>query len=235
MILKPIAHWRRFKIGRQASAPSVSAGLATDTRYRRLHSHTSNTHTAVRRAPFRTWQSLVTRGQIVRMASSSESFDSDDNLLLFCCWYWCGNIGEWRKRPTKGEERFGVESALKYPPRWDRPFLMCLSVTGVAPPALDLTGQYQALGVRNRISSIPRVACFWREATTFGRSCRAAQTPHTGRGSRILHRRSKTDASTPSVRWDLHSPHRYNCRRKVSQLVTQAVDWFFKICLHGPC
>ena len=41
--VRPIAHLRRFKIQRQGSAPSDSAGRATDTRYQRLHSHTSNT------------------------------------------------------------------------------------------------------------------------------------------------------------------------------------------------
>ena len=42
---KPIAHWRRFKIRRQKSAPGDSAGRATGTRCQRLHSHTSNTRT----------------------------------------------------------------------------------------------------------------------------------------------------------------------------------------------
>ena len=44
--LKPIAHWRRFKIRRQASTPGDSAGRATDTCYQRLRSHTSNTHSS---------------------------------------------------------------------------------------------------------------------------------------------------------------------------------------------
>ena len=43
--LRPIAHWRRFKIRRQASAPSDSADRATDTPYHRMHSNTRNTHT----------------------------------------------------------------------------------------------------------------------------------------------------------------------------------------------
>ena len=42
---KPIAHWRRFKIRRPASTPGDSAGRASDTRYQRLYSHTSNTPT----------------------------------------------------------------------------------------------------------------------------------------------------------------------------------------------
>ena len=43
--LSHIAHWRRFKIRRQASTPRDSVGRATYTRYQRLYSHTSNTHT----------------------------------------------------------------------------------------------------------------------------------------------------------------------------------------------
>ena len=43
--VRPIAHWRLFKIRQQASTPGDSAGRATDTRYQRLYSHTSNTCT----------------------------------------------------------------------------------------------------------------------------------------------------------------------------------------------
>ena len=43
--LRPIAHWRPFKMRRQASTPGDSADRATDTRYRRLYSHTSDTRT----------------------------------------------------------------------------------------------------------------------------------------------------------------------------------------------
>ena len=39
---------------------------------------------------------------------------------------------------------------------------------------------------KKRISSIPRVAFFWREAMTLGTSCRTRQTPQGGRSSRIL-------------------------------------------------
>ena len=44
-ILRPIAHWWRFNIRRQASTPGDSAGRATDTRYQRLYSHTNNIRT----------------------------------------------------------------------------------------------------------------------------------------------------------------------------------------------
>ena len=43
--VRPIAHWRRFKVRWQASMPGDSAGRATDTRYQRLYSHSSNTRT----------------------------------------------------------------------------------------------------------------------------------------------------------------------------------------------
>ena len=43
--VRPIAHWRRFKIRQQASTPGDSAGRATDTRYQRLYSHASNKRT----------------------------------------------------------------------------------------------------------------------------------------------------------------------------------------------
>ena len=100
--LKPIAHWQQFTTRRQASAPSDSAGRATDTRYQRLHSHTSNTHTVVKRALFHIWQNHETRGQIIKVASSSKSSDDeDDNLVLFCCRCWCCNVGEWRKGRQK--------------------------------------------------------------------------------------------------------------------------------------
>ena len=75
--VRPIAHWRRFKVRWQASMPGDSAGRATDTRYQRLYSHTSNTRTQQfsARSSIYLWQSLDTRGQIVKMASSSESSD----------------------------------------------------------------------------------------------------------------------------------------------------------------
>ena len=43
--LKPVTHWRRFRIRRRASMPGDSAGRARATRYQRLYSHTSNTRT----------------------------------------------------------------------------------------------------------------------------------------------------------------------------------------------
>ena len=51
--LRPIAHWRQFKIRQQASAPSVGAGRATDACYkvcnRTLVTHThEHTHTQTR-------------------------------------------------------------------------------------------------------------------------------------------------------------------------------------------
>ena len=54
-------------------------------------------------------------------------------------------------------------------------------------------------------------------------SCRVAQTPHTGRSSRILYRRSKTDDWTLSVRWalDKHAPA---AKRKVTNRVSS--PWF---------
>ena len=45
-IVRVIAHCRRFKIRRQASAPGDSAGRATDKCCRRLHAYTSNTHSS---------------------------------------------------------------------------------------------------------------------------------------------------------------------------------------------
>ena len=46
-ILRPIAHWWRFNIRRQASTPGDRAGRTTDTRYQyqRLYLHTSNIRT----------------------------------------------------------------------------------------------------------------------------------------------------------------------------------------------
>ena len=44
-LIRPIAHWRPFKIRRQASTPGDRAGRATDTRCQRLYSHASNTRT----------------------------------------------------------------------------------------------------------------------------------------------------------------------------------------------
>ena len=61
-ILRPIAQWRRFKIRRQASTSCESAGIATDTHYQCLYSHTSNIRTQ------HIWQSLDMRGQSVKMA-----------------------------------------------------------------------------------------------------------------------------------------------------------------------
>ena len=58
----------------------------------------SNTHRAVQRVLFHIWQSLETRGQIVKMVSSSESSDGDSNLV-FCCRCSCCNAGESRKGP----------------------------------------------------------------------------------------------------------------------------------------
>ena len=78
-----------------------------------LHSHTSNTHTAGLPVLFHTWQSLETQGKIVKIASSSESSDGDDHLMLFCCWCLCCSDGELRKGVQK-EERFGVGLTLKY-------------------------------------------------------------------------------------------------------------------------
>ena len=104
---------------------SDSSGRATNRRYQRVHSHTSNKHTGVQCAPFHIWQSLKTPRQIVKIASSSESYDEDDNLvglllllllLLFCCWFPCWRV---KKRPTK-DERFAVELTLKYRPCLDR-------------------------------------------------------------------------------------------------------------------
>ena len=110
---RPTAHWRRFKIQRQASAPSVSTGRVTDACYQRLHSQTSNTHAAVHRSPLHTWQSFETWGQDVKMASSSESSDEDDNLVLFWCWCWCCNVGERRKGPQKKKNGLELNSSFK--------------------------------------------------------------------------------------------------------------------------
>ena len=85
LLFRPIAHWWRFKIPRQASTPSVMAGRATNACYN-IRTRTLNTHTAVQRALFRIWQSLETRGQIFKITSSSESSDEDNHLMLFCCW-----------------------------------------------------------------------------------------------------------------------------------------------------
>ena len=43
--LRPIAHWRRFKIRWKASTPGGSAGRETNTRFQRLYSHICNTGT----------------------------------------------------------------------------------------------------------------------------------------------------------------------------------------------
>ena len=85
---------------------------ATNVRIRTLA-----THTGVQRALFHIWQSLETRGQIIKMASSSESSDEADHLivLLFSDRVDVKMLENGEKKwPTNEEERVGVELALKY-------------------------------------------------------------------------------------------------------------------------
>ena len=78
-----IAIWRRFKIRRQASAPGDSADRATDTRYRRLYSHTSDTLT----------QQFSARCSIYGKASTREDksskwlhpMSSPIKTIIWCC------------------------------------------------------------------------------------------------------------------------------------------------------
>ena len=81
--LRPIAHWRRFKIRRQASTPGDSAGRATDTRYQRLYSNNSNTRT----------QQFSARCSIYGTASTREdkapkwlqTASSPIKTIIWCC------------------------------------------------------------------------------------------------------------------------------------------------------
>ena len=60
---------------------------------------------------------------------------------IICCCFAAGvNVGmlelvSWRVKlmPTKEEERFGAELALKCRSRWDRPFLMFQSCRSSSP------------------------------------------------------------------------------------------------------
>ena len=95
-------HWRGFKIRRQASQPGDSAGRTTDTRYQRLHSHTSNTHaqsSSARAVPYmakpRDARTNRQHGFIRRVFRLRRSFGGVLPLVLM--------QQRWRvkKRPTK--------------------------------------------------------------------------------------------------------------------------------------
>ena len=189
IFIRPIAHWRQFsfnfKIQQQASTPSISAGRVADTCYQCLHSHSSNTHThtAVQCVlPY--WQSLETWGQVVKIASSTKSFDtlSFGVLFLLVLMLHC-----WRRKKScaKEEECFFVELTLKYQPHWDRPFLMFWSEARVAPPCSCCECSiHQASKIG---STLPCISSFWHEVTKIRMSCWVAQTLHTWYSSRIFH------------------------------------------------
>ena len=62
----------------------------------------------------------------------------------------------------------------------------CFDQAGVAPPC-DRCDKSIPDVWRQKKKRRRKKVHFWREATKTGTSCRAAQTPHTGRGSRILY------------------------------------------------
>ena len=116
-LLRPIAHWRRFKIRWQTSAPGDSAGRATDTRYQRQHSHTSNIHTHSSSAcavPYmsksRDASTNRQNGFIQRVFRLRGKFVVLLLVLMQECW-------RVKKRSRKEGERFGVDIALNYRPR----------------------------------------------------------------------------------------------------------------------
>ena len=75
-LVRPTAHWRRIKIRRQASTPGDSAGRATDTRYQRLCSYTSNTRTQQFSARYSLYGKTSTReDKSSKWVSSSQSSD----------------------------------------------------------------------------------------------------------------------------------------------------------------
>ena len=164
---------------------SDSTGRATDTRYQRMHSHTSNTHTAVQCIPFHLWQSLKTRGLMVKMVSSSESSYKNDNLVLFCCWCWCCDVGEWKKAHKRRMVWRWIP--LKCHPCWDKPFFMFRSDQSSSPLSLFwlVNTKYQTSKIGSALFHMSHVFDVRWQRT----SCQAAQTPHTGRSSRILYRR----------------------------------------------
>ena len=100
IILRPIAHWQRFKIRQQATVPSVSAGRVTDAFYQHPNSHNNNTHTAVQHAQFHIWQSLKTRGQSSKWLHPASI---QTKTIIWCCVLLVLMLHCWRekKRPPK--------------------------------------------------------------------------------------------------------------------------------------
>ena len=123
------------------------------------------------------WDAMAT----YQRAASSGPSDEGDHLIFVCGWRCCCNVGEWTKDPQRKKNglEFKMSSSLK--------LAICgvlIFKAGVTPSALALMGQYQVAGVKNRISSIPRGACFWREASiirTLNGCRRAARKPTLGR------------------------------------------------------
>ena len=69
----------------------------------------THTHRAVQHVLFRVRQNLETRGQIIKMASSSESSDEGDNLVVFGA-----GVDVAVLESEEREEQFGFELALNY-------------------------------------------------------------------------------------------------------------------------
>ena len=155
--VRPIAHWRRFKIWRQALVPGNSAGRVTDTCYQRLHSHTGNKRTQ----QFRACCSIY--GKVSRRKDKWSKWLHPASLLIKTIVWRCLAAGvdaavlESKEKANKRRRKawswislkllFSLRSASFDVSTWGR---------SSPPPALAPIGQDPASGVRNRINSIPR-------------------------------------------------------------------------------
>ena len=199
-IIRPIAHWWRFKIWQQASTPGDSANRGTDAHYQCLHSHTSNTSTQ--------HSSIYGKPSTHKDTSSKWLHPASPQIktIIWCC--FAGVDAVMLRSAEKADKRRRMVwswISFKLCPGWDQRVLMFRHEAGVAPPALALIGQYQASRVKNRTHSIPCDTCFWHQTAEIRTSCQAAQTLHTGRSSRTLYRcwhaARKLTLGRLSVRW----------------------------------
>ena len=110
--IRPIAHWWRFKIGRQVLTLGKSTARVTDTCYQDLYLHTSiHVHSS----------SACTVPYMAKPWHARTNLQNGFiQRVLWLRWWFCGVLLMMlmqlcrgvKKRPTKEEEWFGVESAL---------------------------------------------------------------------------------------------------------------------------
>ena len=127
--------------------------------------------------------------------------------IIWCCFAAAVDVEESEEKAHKRKRM--ILSWISFRISWIGHFFYVSIRPEYLPTAFVVIGQYQVSGIKNRISSISHITCFWHKATKKRTRCWAAQTLHTynfiwgGQQNLVLAltHRSKTIASTPSMQW----------------------------------